>query len=382
MAVLRRTTAFLIRIHAAIGARRAARLLISVAMLLAAAGIVTLASASRAVAVQRYGDALHFVKRQLAWLACGVAAACVAAALDYRFWRRYAVALALFCAGSLTLVLLIGPEIHGSQRWLRFGPLNFQPSELAKFVAVVMTAGWLSHVRLRIRNVKEGLLMPGLALGLVLFLILLEPDVGTVILIGAAGAVLLYVSGTRAWPLILGAVAAAVVVGIYVRCDPVRWERILAWLYPERYPAKAAQYLQARKAFVLGGLEINPGGGIQKYFYLPEVHTDFIFAVVGEEFGFIGTFGVLAAFAGFLLLGTLVSFRAPDLFGRLLGAGITLMMTMQAVTNVAVATGMIPTTGMSLPFFSYGGSSLFMSCFQVGVLVNIGRQGGEGPDPP
>jgi cell division protein FtsW len=283
--------------------------------------------------------------------------------------------MGLLSVALLILVLIFGPRINGCRRWLLFGPISVQPSELAKLATVIMLAYWFSRVPLRIGRLREGLLIPGFGLGVVMGLVLLEPDFGTTALIGAVGwAILLLAGADKRW-LVGAALVGALLLFLYVRFDPRRWELILAWWDPEGHPKLAYHYLQAKKAYMLGGVSgVGYLNSIEKHFYLPEVHTDFILPIVGEEMGLVGTLSVVALFAGFFACGTLVSLLIPDLFGRLLGLGITILITLQAVFNVCVVTGLLPTKGLALPFFSYGGSNLLMTLIECGILIGLGRQ--------
>jgi cell division protein FtsW len=256
-----------------------------------------------------------------------------------------------------------------------FGPISFQPSELAKLAALIMLAYWLARVPLRIGRLREGLIIPGVGLGVVMGLVLLEPDFGTTALIGAVGWTVLLLAGADKRWLIGAAVVGALLLFLYVRLNPRRWELILAWLDPEGHPKLAYHYLQAKKAYALGGVTgVGYLNSIEKHYYLPEVHTDFILPIVGEELGLVGTLSVIALFAGFFACGALISLLIPDLFGRLLGLGITILITLQAVFNICVVTGLLPTKGLALPFFSYGGSNLLMTLIECGILVGLGRQ--------
>jgi cell division protein FtsW len=341
---------------------------------LVAIGVVILASASSVRGQVLAGDPHFFLKRQLVWLVVGVMGAWVTVRFDYERWRRLATPLMVLTLFLMVLVVILGPKIGGSRRWLHVAGVGMQPSELAKFAVVLFVADRIARVPLRTGRIREGLVLPGAALAAVVLLTLLEPDVGTALLIGAVGWLVLVVSGSRLWLLVLGGLAGLLSIGTYVRTNPVRWLRIKAWMWPEQYPDTAYHFLESQKAFVLGGAGIHPGGSIQKHFYLPEAHTDFIYAILGEEFGIWGTAAVMILFVVILVCGVLVSLRARDVFGRLLAFGITLTLTLQAAINIAVVTGAMPTKGLPLPFFSYGGSSLVMSLFQVGVLLNIGLQ--------
>jgi cell division protein FtsW len=343
-------------------------------LILSVAGAVLLASASTVRGLVIKDDASFFLKRQLLWLAVGGAAGGVAACCHYRRWRRAASLLAVLSIGLLVFVLIFGREINGSRRWLHLGPLSFQPSELAKLGTILMLAAWFRRIPLRIGKLREGIILPGLVLGLVLLLVLKEPDVGTTALIAAVGGIMFFCAGADKRWLTGLAVAGAALLCLYVRCDPHRWELVQAWWNPAGHEEVARQSEQAKKAFMMGGVR---GTGLtesmQKQLYLPEVHTDFILAVVGEELGLAGSCLVLALFAGVLFCGAVISINATDFFGYLLGWGITVAISLQAIFNVAVVTGSIPTKGIALPFFSYGGSGLLVSLIECGILVSIGR---------
>jgi cell division protein FtsW len=283
--------------------------------------------------------------------------------------------LAVLSVLLLVLVLIVGRRINGCQRWLQVGPVSFQPSELAKLSSVLMLAYWYARVPLRVGRLKEGLILPGLGLGVVLGLVLKEPDFGTTALIGAVGWVILLIGGGNKWWLSGAAVVGAILLFAYVRCDPHRWELVLAWWDPEGHPRLAYHYLQAKKAYMLGGVTgVGYLNSMSKQHYLPEVHTDFILPIVGEELGLAGTLSVVALFAGFCVCGAAISLQVQDFFGRLLGLGITILITLQAVFNMCVVTGLLPTKGLALPFFSYGGSNLLMTLIECGILVNLGRE--------
>ncbi|MFH0953767.1 MAG: putative peptidoglycan glycosyltransferase FtsW [Verrucomicrobiota bacterium] len=357
--------------------RRVPRALMYVVLALVTLGLVVLASASSVRGEVTAGDPGYFWKKQMAWLGVGLPAGWLASLVDYRRWRKLARPLMLITLLLLLLVLLFGPRIGGSRRWLHAGGFSVQPTELAKFAAVAFLAERMSRVPLRAERLKEGLLGPGVGMGLMILLIMLEPDVGASLLIGAVGWTVLLVSGARLLYLLGGGLAGVAAIGAYIRLNPVRWGRIEAWLWPDQHPDIAYHFLEARNAFVLGGAGINPGGSMQKHFYLPEAHTDFIFAILGEEFGVWGSLGVVMLFVAFLVCGILISLRVHDRFGRLLAFGLTMTITLQALIHVAVVTGAVPTKGITLPFFSYGGSSLVMALLQAGILLNIG--GGVGP---
>ncbi len=352
-------------------------ILVGIVLLLLALGIVMLASASSVKGVDAHNDPSYFLKRQMAWLAVALVAGLVTASVDYHKWREYWIPLAVMAAALLVLVLIphIGYRIGGSRRWLKIGVVSFQPSELAKFAVVIMLSAWTTRVGRRASTFLDGILKPGVMLVVMVGLIFLEPDFGTTLLVAGVGGALLFVAGSPLPYLLGGGTVGLIGFAVAILYDDVRRGRVLAFLMPEKYPAAAYQLHQSMEAFTLGGFwGVGLGESLQKQYFLPEAHTDFILAIIGEELGLVVTCMVIALFAGFLICGLVISLQAPDLFGRLLGTGFTLMTTIQAVINVGVVTGCMPTKGLPLPFISYGGSSLLMSMIAVGVLVNIARQ--------
>ncbi len=353
-------------------------ILIGIVLILVTVGIVMLASTSSVQGGTQYHDPLFFVKRQAVGLVVGAFIALFAARLDYHYWRPLAIPLALASLVLLVLVLIpgVGQTVKGSSRWLRMGPATFQPSELAKFSSVILISWWMSRFQLHARELRMGLVYPLALLGLFLGLVFIEPDFGTTMLLAMVGMLLLFLGGSRVGYLAVAGVGGATLFSLAILHDPVRLRRITAFLDPEQYARKEAfQLLNAIYAFVVGGGRgVGFGQSLQKHFYLPEAHTDFIFAIIGEELGMKGSLGVLALFLGLFLCGLYISYRAPDRFGQLLGCGCTLMLSLQALINMGVVTGSLPTKGLPLPFISFGGSSLVASMALVGVLLNLARQ--------
>lgn len=361
---------------------RNASLLVAVVLILLALGVVMLASTSMATARARDLPPLYFVQHQLLWIALGALAAFVAGRMDYHWWGRrpWPVVLLVVCYILLGMVLLVGAVTKGSARWLRFGPIGFQPSEPAKLAIIVLIAWWMSRVGRHASSLGPGLIVPAGMAGGVLLLIFLEPDFGTSMMVGLLVILMLFLGGARLVYLAACAVAGACLFTLAILQNPERTRRILAFLNPERYArSEAFQLLNAIYAFVLGGVRgVGLGESLQKQYYLPEAHTDFIFAIIGEELGLAGSLLVLVLYAAFFFLGARISSAAPDRFGRLLGWGVTLAITLQALVNIAVVTGCLPTKGLPLPFISYGGSNMVISLLMVGILVNIALNSGGG----
>ncbi len=358
-------------------------------------GIVLLATASTVRAQGLYADPHFFVRRQLMWLAVATVVAFVAYRFDYHYWRKYPqLTIVLFVIVVVGLMLVfcpgIGGRVKGSFRWLNLRFLRIQPSEFAKIATVVLMSVWLDHVGRHVRQFWRGAVFPAAGVGVLALLLVLEPDFGSTMVVCVAGGLLMFVAGTRIpYLLAFGGVGALGVLGVLMT-NANRVRRIVAWLpdtlrdwitgflpasHTEETVVSSAGYQleQAILAFKNGGpWGVGFNQSIQKYNYLPEAHTDFIFAIGGEEFGFIFSIGVLLAYAILLTCGVLISMRAPDRLGRLLAFGMTLLLVFQAAFNIGVVTGCLPTKGLALPFISYGGTNLITALFAVGTLMNIG----------
>ncbi len=356
---------------------RLSGLIVAIVMILLALGVVILASASSVRGETYFLDAQYFLKRQLIWLGVALLVCAFCARVDYQVWRKLAFPIALLTLLMLAIVLIpgIGVRVGGSRRWLHLGPVSFQPSEAAKLALVILFSAWMALMGPRMKHFKEGLLYPLIALGFFAGLIFLEPDFGTTALLGLVGLLMLYLGGTRPWMVGIIALLGVIGFGVAVINDPVRLGRVLAFIKPDLYPAVAYHLGQSKDAFSLGGFAGRGlGESIQKHFYLPEAHTDFILAIIGEELGIIATVGVTLLFLVLLFCGFQVANRTPDPFGRLLAMGITLVYVIQAGINIGVVTGVGPTKGIPLPFISYGGSSLIVALAGIGILVNIARR--------
>ncbi len=357
---------------------KTASIMVGVVLLLVALGVVMLASTSVVQGQTVFSDPNYFLKRQLIFLLVAGVAGLVMARIDYHVWKMLVGPLAAFSLVLLVMTLIpgVGLTVKGSSRWLRAGPVNFQPSELAKFTCVALLAWWMARVQHRATDFKLGLLIPLAGLGVFLGLIFIEPDFGTTLLVGVVGMTIMFMGGTRFSYLLVAGLLGFVGFALAIMQNAVRMRRITAFLDPEKYAKNEAfQLLNAIYAFVVGGAGgVGLGQSLQKRFYLPEAHTDFIFAIIGEELGLGASLLVITGFVVFFFCGLRISLRAPDKFGELLGFGLTLMLTLQAAINIGVVTGCLPTKGLPLPFISFGGSSLVISLMMVGVLVNIARQ--------
>lgn len=349
-------------------------LILAVASLLLI-GVVMVFSASVARAAAQLGDPFNYLKRQAVFAALGLGAMWLTARVPYPQWRR--IARPLLLAGLVLLVLVLIPGIgqvrNEARRWIGFGPLSFQPSEFMKFAIVVFMADYLAGVRSLSRI--QSLLVPGAVLGLVFVLIMLEPDMGTALAISGTVFVMLFAAGAEMSHLgglfVLGGAAAT----YYAFSAEYRRARILNFLNPERDPLGSSyQVLQGLYALASGHLfGVGLGRSRQKFWYLPEPHTDYIFAIIGEELGFLGAVVTLCLFLLFTWRGLRIAATAPDRFSSLLATGITTMIALQAVMNIAVVTSSMPATGIPLPFLSYGGSSLVVTLAGVGILLGVSR---------
>jgi cell division protein FtsW len=363
------------------------RWLFGVTLALCLLGAVMIYSASAVTADHQYGRSYIFLLRQSAWLLLGLLGMFALMRTDYRRLREPAV---VYPTIFLVLLMLVGAffldKSHATHRWIRFGPVGIQPSELAK-LAVVLYLAWFLDLKRRNSSSMEfhkedflHTILPAVGPILVcVVLILLQPDLGTSVDIVLVAAAVLFVAGLSWKWLAVGGAAALPVLYLLISHVSYRQARLMAFLDPGSDPQGAGfQLLQSLIAVGSGGFT---GVGLmeskQKLFYLPEAHTDFIYAVICEELGFIGAMIVIALFAVYAWRGLRAAFSAPDGFGRLLALGITAMVLCQALINFAVVLGMVPTKGIPLPFVSYGGSSLLVMLLATGVLLNISQQSTE-----
>ncbi|OQW62229.1 MAG: putative lipid II flippase FtsW [Nitrospira sp. ST-bin4] len=351
--------------------------LLIITIVLALVGLVMVFSASAVVAGNRFHDPGYFLKRQLAWLAFGFLLLHLASHIDYVWWKRLSIPLLGLTVVLLVMVLIpsLGVSAKGARRWLRLGPISVQPAEIAKLVAVMYLAAYLAKKEDRLTGFLSGLAPALLVVGVLGGLVLLEPDLGTVVVMGSVAIGLLFLGGARLSHLLSLGLCAVPAVLVLVLSSSYRRQRLMTFLAPWKDASDAGfQITQSFLAFGSGGLfGVGLGEGKQKLFFLPEAHTDFVLALVGEELGLVGTGVIILLFALFAIRGFQVAARARMPFGRYLGMGITLLIGIQALINACVVTGLLPTKGLTLPFVSYGGSSLVTCMFGVGILLNISR---------
>jgi cell division protein FtsW len=347
-----------------------------VTLLLVFTGLVMVFSASAVMAKERFGSPYSFVLRQFLWAVAGLAVMFILMNIDYRRYRNTAVVFPLL---GITTVLLLSvfflDRSHNTHRWFKLGPLSFQPSELAK-PALILFLAWFLETKARLMNDWHTLVPPVFVTVALAGMIAAQPDLGTAVACFGIAATVLFVAGVKLryylYPLACSPVA------FYFLVWRVRWrrERILAFMNPFDDPqGRGFHIIQSLIAVGTGGVTgVGLMEGKQKLFYLPEPHTDFIFAVTAEEWGLIGSLFVVALFGVFLYRGIRAAVLSRDIFARYLATGITAMVVIQALFNISVVLGMMPTKGIPLPFISYGGSSLFITLASVGVLLNITQQ--------
>jgi cell division protein FtsW len=344
-------------------------------------GIVMVYSSSSIMAVKRHADGFFFLKKQGIFALGGLLLMAVAMRIDYHRLRPLAVPALLGCLALLVVVLLpgIGANAGGASRWLRIAGFTFQPSEVAKLALILYMAHSLAKKQDKIKSFKVGFIPYMVVLAILLLLLLLQPDMGSSLIMAGVAIAMLLVAGIR-----LSHVASVVILSLPflyygVMNIDYRRRRILAFLNPWEDPNNTGfQIIQSWIAFGTGGIFGNGlGEGKQKLFYLPAAHTDFVFSVVGEELGFAGVLIIAAMFLVLVLRGLRIALAAPDDFGRYLAFGLTVLLGLQAFVNIAVVLGMLPTKGLALPFVSYGGTSLLCTLLAIGVLLNISSQSRE-----
>ncbi|MBA3718618.1 MAG: putative lipid II flippase FtsW [Actinobacteria bacterium] len=350
------------------------QVLVLVTLALVAFGLVMVYSATSASAAISNGDPNSFLKRQGIYAAIGLVLLFVFSRINFRTLRKLAPMLVL---GSLVLcvaVLILGTAVNGARRWISFGPVVFQPSELAK-LALAVWAAWFLTRRGAPRSLRELARPMGLLIGIFCVLLLAEPDLGTAIALVLMIGGMLAVAGTPGRTLLAGGTIVTVLGVAAAWFEPYRRARIFSFLNPWGDSQGAGyQTVQAIIGLGSGGFfGTGLGHSVQKLSYLPEAHTDMIFAVIGEELGFVGSMGLIAAYAAFAYAGLRIALRCTDPFGKTLAAGIVTLVCAQAAVNLAAVLGLAPLTGIPLPFVSYGGSNLVVALAAVGILLNIGR---------
>lgn len=352
-------------------------ILLIILSILLIAGIVMVFSSSYIWSEYKFNDAFYYLKRQALFAGAGVAAMIFFMFIPYFTWKKYAKMILFICFILLLLVLIpgVGMVRGGAQSWIGIGAFSIQPSEFMKLGLIIFLASLLSEYQKYITSLKKGFLPCLLLIFTAFGLIMLQPDLGTGMVLVLTCMIMLFVAGAKLSHFFgLAGIGVIGFIGL-IASAPYRINRITAFLNPWEDPlGHGFQIIQSLYAIGPGGLMgLGIGNSLQKYFYLPEPQTDFIFAIIGEELGFIG--GALIIILFFLLLwrGIKISLEAPDLFSRLLAVGISSMLALQAMINISVVIGLIPVTGITLPFLSYGGSSLTLTLCSVGILLNISK---------
>ncbi len=353
--------------------------LLAIILVLTVVGLVSVYSASSERSIAQYGSAHAMFIRQAARAMAGLAIMGVMAWMPYRFWRKLGIPAVVVSAFLLILVFFgnLGHSSHGAQRWLTLGPVRFQPSELAKFSIVLFIASWAYSRGDRMKKAGTGMLIPlGVAI-LLAGMIAWQPDFSTAALLMVISLATVFVSGANIVHLGILVGPLSLAAGMFAWMEPYRRARIMSFLSPFADPESAGyQILQSWIGFGRGGLfGVGAGASRQKLFFLPDSHTDFIFSVVGEEWGFFGATILVVLFLALAWRGFRIGMRCPDAFGSYLAVGFTFVIGLYALFNMGIAVGVLPTTGLPLPFISYGGTSLLLTYAAMGVVLSISRYG-------
>ncbi|MDM8521705.1 putative lipid II flippase FtsW [Anaerolineales bacterium HSG6] len=338
-------------------------------------GLMMIYSATFALGYQQFDQPTYYFSRQLLWVGIGLLAMLIFANAEYHTWRRFSI---LIMAGTLSLmllVLIVGGEYFGAQRWLFRG--SIQPSELSKLAIIIYLADWLAVKGDKIRQVSYGVLPFGILLSLITGLIVLQQDLSTAILVSVTALVMFFIAGGDLWQIIAGLSAGAMVFVMLIVSSSYRLARITAFLDPLNSDPLGDGY-QIRQILIAlgsGGVTgLGLGASRQKFGYIPASHTDGIFAILGEELGLLGCIVVIGLFVFLAYRGFQIALAAPDTFGSILAVGITFSLVFQAIVNIGVVTASLPFTGIPLPFISFGGSSLVVSMASVGLLLAVSRR--------
>ncbi len=344
-------------------------------LLLVAIGVIMMFSASYARAFYKEGSSTYYFARQGGFALAGIVVMWLVSRINYQWWRVGSVPMMAAAVVLLILVPVIGNEENGATRWIRLFGIGFQPSELAKLAVVLCFAAMISFYRDRMQTFRYGVLPFAGILVVIAGLLYLEPHLSATLIILATGAVMMFLGGTKLRWFGLGAGLVALVMIVYLTTQGYASDRITAWRDPfSDQSDKGYQILQSLYAIGSGGMMgLGLGRSRQKYLYLPEEHNDYLFPIVCEELGFVGAVLVLLLFALLIFRGYWIAIHARDRFGSLVAAGITTLLLLQVFLNVGVVTNLLPATGISLPFFSYGGTALLVQLTEMGIILNISR---------
>ncbi len=348
---------------------------LAITITLLAVGLIVLLSSSSEFAREYENDAYFYIKKQGVFAAISLIAMFLVANIDYHYLEKFSLLILVGVLGVNVFVVFVGQVVKGGKRWLDLGFTTFQPSELAKLALVIFFAYMLSRNRDMLKYFGKGLMPYLLLLGLIAGVVLLQKHVSGTVIIVIIGFIMLFVAGAKWWH--LGALCGIGAVGgfVLVYGDEVRWKRVISFLDPfADVLGSGWQAVQSLYAIGSGGLfGLGLGRSRQKFLYMPEPHNDFIFPILCEEFGFIGALLVILLFLALIWRGIVIAMNAPDMFGSLLAVGIISTIGVQVLLNIAVVTSSMPVTGVSLPFFSYGGTALLIIMIEVGILLNISK---------
>ncbi len=344
-------------------------------LLLVAIGLLMMFSASYARAYYETGNSVHYFIRQAAFAAIGLGAMYLASRFNCHLWQRFAKAIFGISIFLLIAVLFVGKSAGGAKRWIEIAGQRFQPSEVAKFSLICMMASMVAQYKEKMADFRYGVLRMGGVMLIIVALVALEKHLSAIMILGLVSVVMMYVGGTKKKWIFLAIGIAAVFVVLYISLMGYAGDRITAWLNPEADSSdKGYQVLQSQYAIGSGGLfGLGFGKGRQKYLYLPEEHNDYIFAIVCEELGLVGALGIIILFALLIIRGYWIALHAADRFSTMLGVGITTLLAVQVVLNMGVVSNLLPSTGVGLPFFSYGGTNLLMNLGEMGIMLSISR---------
>lgn len=341
-------------------------------------GLLMVLSASAVDALYEHGSPWYQFTRQFIWLLVGAVVLVVTMRIDYRRWRPWTGWMLVVSLVLLAAVLVpgLGVEVNGASRWLGAGPIRIQPSELAKLTVLLFVADLLARRSHRMHESRLTILPVMVVFGLTAALIMAQPNLGTTVILGSIVFVMLFVAGARLKPLAILGAAGTALAGLAAVVEPYRYRRLMAFRDPWADPLNTGyQTIQSQVGIASGGLVgVGLGEGRAKWGFLPFPHTDFIFAIIGEEFGLVGSLVVVTLFLSLGVLGVRTALRAPDTFGMLVATGVTAWLLVQAFVNIGAVVGSLPITGVPLPFVSFGGSSLLVTMAAAGLLLNVARQ--------
>ena len=353
-------------------------LLLATVAVLNLIGLIMVLSASSVASLTNYGSAWYFFQRQVVWTLLGAAAFLVAARIDYHAWRRFVLPLLVVSFVLLVLVLVpgIGVYVSGSRRWIGSGSLRFQPTELAKLAVLLFSADVLTRRAAEVHDWRRVLRPVLLVFGIGAVLVLREPDLDSTVVLALIVGTVLVVGGVRARHLALIGGTGVTLAALLAVSEPYRRARVLSYFHPWSDAGNTGYQLsQSLIALGSGGWTgVGLGAGRAKWLFLPNAHTDFIFAIIGEEVGLVGCLLVIGLFVAFGVLGTRIALRAPDRFGMLLAAGVTVWVVGQAIINIGGVVGLLPVSGIPLPFVSFGGSALVFTMIGAGLLASVARR--------